>query len=107
MINSALERQVKSSDELVHRLIEERDEKKLLDSNVHPSSSCTINFAQTNPQPSGTSVGGTSQPNPSTQPMNHYYSRTTIHGLAPTGGMPQQTMTNMFGLGYTHTSPSF
>jgi hypothetical protein len=50
MINSALERQAKSSDELVRRLIEERDGEKLADSNVNPSpSSCAINFAQTYP----------------------------------------------------------
>jgi hypothetical protein len=50
MINSVLERQAKSSDELVHRLIEERDGGKLANSNVNPSSSsCTVNFAQTNP----------------------------------------------------------
>jgi hypothetical protein len=66
MINFTLERQVKSNDELMRRLIEERDEKKLVDSNVNPSSSSYIvNFAQNNPQPSGTSAGGTSQPNPS------------------------------------------
>jgi hypothetical protein len=62
MINSALERQAKSSNKLMCRLIEEQDEKKLVDSNVHASSSSSyiINFAQTNPQPSGTLVGGTS-----------------------------------------------
>jgi hypothetical protein len=60
MINSALVRQVKSSDELMHRLIEERDRKNLVNFNVDPSSSCAVNFSQTNPQPSGTS-----QPNPS------------------------------------------
>jgi hypothetical protein len=51
MINSVLERQAKSSDELVRRLIEELDGKKLVDSNVNPSSSssCAVNFAQTNP----------------------------------------------------------
>jgi hypothetical protein len=53
MINSALERQVKSSDKLMRRLIEEREEKKLADSNINPpSSSCAGNFAQTNPQTS-------------------------------------------------------
>jgi hypothetical protein len=61
MINYALERQARSSDELMRRLIEERDGKKLANSNVNPpSSSCTFNFAQTNPQPSGTLAGGTS-----------------------------------------------
>jgi hypothetical protein len=66
MINFALERQAKSSDELVRRLIEQRDGKKLVDSDVNPSSSCAINFAQTNPQTSGTSVGDTTMSNPST-----------------------------------------
>jgi hypothetical protein len=88
LINSAFEKQAKSSDELTRRLIEEQDGKKLADSNVHPSSSsCAFNFAQTNPQPSGTSVGGTTQPNPSAQPMNHFHSRTTVDGSAPTFGM--------------------
>jgi hypothetical protein len=70
IINSVLERQAKSSNELIHRLIEERDGEKLVDSNVHTSSSCTINFAQNNSQPSGTLAGGTSQPHPSAKPMN-------------------------------------
>jgi hypothetical protein len=108
MINSTLERQARSSDELMRILIEERDEKKLLDSNVNPSSSsCVFNFAQMNPQSSGTSVGGTSQPNPSAQPMNHFYSRTTIESLAPVDGMPQQSGASMFGQGYANTAPSF
>jgi hypothetical protein len=66
MINSVLERQAKSSNELMRRLIEERDEKKLVDSNVHASSSsssCIVNFAQANPQPSGTLTDNISQPN--------------------------------------------
>jgi hypothetical protein len=84
MINSALERQAKSSDKLVHRLIEERDRKILIDYSFNPSSSsCTVNFTQTNAQMSGTSVGITIMPNPSTQLMNHFYSRTTMDGLAP------------------------
>jgi hypothetical protein len=107
MINSALERQAKRSDELMRRLIEEWDGKKLVDSNVNHSSSCAVNFAQTNPQPSGTSVGRTSQPNPSTQPMNHFHSQTTIDGSAPDSGMPYQTTANMFEQGYRHTAPSF
>jgi hypothetical protein len=48
MINSALERQVKSSNEMMHRLIEESDGKKFVDPNVHASSSpssCGVNFA--------------------------------------------------------------
>jgi hypothetical protein len=61
-----LERQAKSSDELVRRLIEERDRKKLADSNINPSSSsCIANFTQTNPQTSGASASGTTLPNPS------------------------------------------
>jgi hypothetical protein len=48
MINSVLKRQAKSIDKLVCRLIEEQDRKKLVDSNVNPSSSsCAVNFAQT------------------------------------------------------------
>jgi hypothetical protein len=39
--------------------------------------------------------------------MNHFHSRTNIEGSAHTFGMPQQTMTSMFGLGYWHTAPSF
>jgi hypothetical protein len=75
MINSVLERQAKCSDELMHRLIEERDRKKLVDFNVNPYSSyCAINFSHTNPQTSGTSVGGATMPNPSAQPMNHFNS---------------------------------
>jgi hypothetical protein len=108
MINSALERQAKSSNELMSRMIEERNRKKLVDSSVHASSSsCVVNFAQTNPQPSGTSVGGTSQPNPSAQLMNHFYRQTTNDGSAPTCGVPQQTMTSMFGQGYMHEVPIF
>jgi hypothetical protein len=52
MINSTLERQAKSTDELLHRLIEEWDGKKHSDANVNSSSStCAINFAQTNAEP--------------------------------------------------------
>jgi hypothetical protein len=47
MINSALERQAKSTDELLRRLIEEQDGKKHSDANVNPSA-CALNFAQTN-----------------------------------------------------------
>jgi hypothetical protein len=72
MINSTLKRQANSSDELMRRLIEERDGKKLVDSNVHPSSYCTVNFAQTNPQPSDTSIGGITQSNPSAQSIKHF-----------------------------------
>jgi hypothetical protein len=65
MINSALERQVKSIDELLRRLIEERDGGKHDDSNAKPSSSTSaVNFAQINSHTSGPSVGGTSMPNP-------------------------------------------
>jgi hypothetical protein len=85
MINSALERQAKSTYELLRKLIEERDGKKLDATSANPSSSTyAVSFTQTNPQTSGPSVDGTSMPNPSTQPMNHFYSRTTIEGLAPT-----------------------
>jgi hypothetical protein len=46
-------------------------------------------------------------PNPSAQPVNHFHSRTTIVGSAPTFGMPQQTMASIFGQGYTHIAPIF
>jgi hypothetical protein len=39
--------------------------------------------------------------------MNHIHSQTTIQGSTPTFEMPQQTTTNMFGQGYTQTTPSF
>jgi hypothetical protein len=83
---------------------------KLDHSNVNPSSSsssCIVNFAQTNTQTSGTLAGGTTVPNPSAQMMNHFHSWTTIDGSAPTFGMPQQTIASMFGQGFTHTMPSF
>jgi hypothetical protein len=90
MINSVLERQAKSTGELLRRLIEEWDGKKLETTSVNPSSStCAVSFTQTNPQTSGASVTDTSMPNPSVQPINHFHSRTTIEGSAPTFGMPQ------------------
>jgi hypothetical protein len=107
MINSALERQAKSTDELLRRLIVERDGKKLDTTSANPSSStCTVNFTQTNPHTSGPSTGGTSMPNPSAQPMNHFHSRTTIDGLAHNLGMPQQATTNMYnGRAYNRPHP--
>jgi hypothetical protein len=108
MINSALERQVKSTDELLHRLIEECDGKRLDAIRSNPSSStCTVGFTQTNPHTSGPSAGSISMPNPSAQPMNHFHSRTTIEGSAPSLGMPQQATASMYGQGYIHTTPSF
>jgi hypothetical protein len=81
MINSALERQAKSTDELLRRLIEERDRKKLDASSINPSfSTCAVSFTQTNPHTSGASVGNTSMPNPSAQPVNHFHNRITIEG---------------------------
>jgi hypothetical protein len=75
MINSALERQAKNTDVLLHSLIEEQDGKKLDATSANPSSStCAISFAQTNPHISGPLTGGTSMPNPSVQPMNHFHS---------------------------------
>jgi hypothetical protein len=48
---------------------------KLADSNANPSSSsCAVNFTQTNPQISDISVDDTTMPNPSAQPMNHFHS---------------------------------
>jgi hypothetical protein len=98
MINSALERQAKSTDELLRRLIEERDRKKLDATSANPSSStCAVDFTQTNPHTSGPSAGGTSMPNPSAQPMNHFHSRTTVEGLTPNLGMSQEATTSMYG----------
>jgi hypothetical protein len=75
LINFALERQAKSTDELLCRLIEDRDRKKLDTTSTNPSSStCTINFTQTNPHTSGPSTGGTSMLNLSAQLMNHFHS---------------------------------
>jgi hypothetical protein len=83
MINSVLERQAKSTDELLHRLTEERDGKKLNTTSANPSSSTyAVNFTQTNPHTSSPSAGGTSLPNPSAQPMNHFHSQTTIKGFS-------------------------
>jgi hypothetical protein len=90
MINSALESQAKSTNELLRRLIEERDGKKLGSTSVNSSSSTyTISFTQTNPHTSSALAGSTSMPNPSAQLMNHFQSRTTIEGLAPAFGMLQ------------------
>jgi hypothetical protein len=108
MVNSALGRQAESTDELLRRLIEERDEKKHSDANVNPSSStCAVNFAQTNTHTSGPLVGGTTMPNPSAQSVNHFHSRTTIECLAPNLGKSQQTVAILYGQGYTHTAHSF
>jgi hypothetical protein len=94
--------------ELLHRLIEERDEKKLDDTSVNPSSfTCAVSFTQTNPHTSGALAGSTSMLNPLAEQVIHFHNRTTIEGLAPTFGMPQQNTTNMFGQGYTQTAPSF
>jgi hypothetical protein len=98
MINSALERQAKSTDELLRRLIEERDGKKLVATSANPSSSaCPISFTQINSHTSGPSVGGTSMLNPTIQSMNHFHSRTTIEDSTPNLGMPQQAMASMYG----------
>jgi hypothetical protein len=89
MIDSTLKRQAKSTDELLRRLIEERDWKKPDATKVNPSpSTCAVSFTQSNPHTSGPSAGGTSMSNPSAQPMNHFHSRTTIEGSAPSFGMP-------------------
>jgi hypothetical protein len=75
MIDSALERQAKSTDELLCRLIEERDRKKLDATSVNPSSYiCVVSFTQINQHTSSPSVGGTSMFNPSAQTMNHFHS---------------------------------
>jgi hypothetical protein len=46
-------------------------------------------------------------PNSSAQLVNHFQSWTTIEGLTPNLGMPQQTTASMFEQGYTHTTPNF
>jgi hypothetical protein len=75
MINSMLERQAKSTNELLRRLIEEHDGKKLNGTSINPSSStCAISFGQTNRKTSGASVGGTSMPNPLVYLVNHFHS---------------------------------
>jgi hypothetical protein len=108
MINSALERQAKSTDELLRRLIEEWDGKEYSGPNVNSSpSTSAVSFAPINPHTSGPSAGDTSMPNPSAQPMNHFHIRTTIEGSAPNLGMPQQAMASMYGQGYTNTAPGF
>jgi hypothetical protein len=108
MINSALEKQAKGTDELLRRLIEERDGKKLDNLNIrHFSSSCAVNFSQTNPHTSGALTGDTTMSNPFAQPVNHFHSRTTIEGSAPTFRMSQQTTTSIFRQGYTQTTLSF
>jgi hypothetical protein len=89
-------------------LIEEWDRKKHNDANVNPSSStCAVNFSQTNPHTSCPPAGGTTMPNTSAQPMNHFHSRTTIKGSTPNLEMSQQTTASIYGQGYTHTAPSF
>jgi hypothetical protein len=107
LINSALERQAKSTDELLRRLIVERNGKKHNDSIVNPSSTNVVGFPQINPHTSGPSAGGTLMPNPFGQPVNHFHSQTTIKSSAPNLGMPQQTTTSMFRQGCTHTTLSF
>jgi hypothetical protein len=90
MINFALERQAKSTDELLCRLIEDKDGKKLDATNDHPSSStCAVSFTQTNPHISGPLVDDTSMPNPSAQQVSHFHGRTTIEGSTPTFGVLQ------------------
>jgi hypothetical protein len=81
---------------------------KLDATSANPSSStCAVSFTKTNPHTSGPSVGGISMSNPFAQLVNHFDSRTTIAGSAPTFGMPQRTMASMFEQGYIHTAPSF
>jgi hypothetical protein len=89
MIDYALERPAKSTNQLLRRLIEEHDGKKLDAIKVNPSSStCVVSFTQTNPHTSDPSMSGTSMANPSAQLVNHFYSQTTIEGSTLTFGMP-------------------
>jgi hypothetical protein len=100
--------QAKSTDELLRRLIEELDGKKLDAASTNPSSStCAISFTQTNPNTSGPLAGSTAMPNPSAQPVNHFHSRTTIEGTTLNLGMPQQSTPSMYGQRYMNTAPSF
>jgi hypothetical protein len=107
MINSASERQGKSSDELMRRLIEERDGKNLLILMLILLLLLALLILLKPIQTSGTLAGGTTMLNPSAQSMNHFHSQTTTDGSAPTFGMLQQTMTSMFRQRYMHTTPSF
>jgi hypothetical protein len=67
MISSVLERQAKTTDELLCKLIEERVGKKHDDSSTnHSSSTCVVSFTQTNPHTIGPSVGDTSMLNRTT-----------------------------------------
>jgi hypothetical protein len=98
MINSVLERQAKSTDELLRRLIEERDGKKLDATSVSPSSStCAVSFTQINPHTCGPSTGNTSMSNPSVQQKNHFHNQTTIEDSTPTFRVWQQTSASMYG----------
>jgi hypothetical protein len=74
MINSTLESQAKSTDELLRRLIEGWDGKKHDSTGVNASSSssCAVSFTQTNRHTSGTLVGDTTMPNPCVQQVNNY-----------------------------------
>jgi hypothetical protein len=75
MTDSALEKQAKSTDELLRKLIEEWDGKNPDATKVNSfSSTCAISFTQTNPHTSGPLAGGNSMSNPSVQPMNHFHS---------------------------------
>jgi hypothetical protein len=72
MINSTLESQVKSTDELLRRLIEGWDGEKHDSTGVNASCfSCAVSFTQTNRHTSGTSVGETIIPNPCVQQVNN------------------------------------
>jgi hypothetical protein len=75
MINYALDKQAKSTNELLRRLIEKWNGKKLDATSANPSSStCAVSFTQTNPHKSGPSTSDTSMPNPTAQPVNHFHS---------------------------------
>jgi hypothetical protein len=79
MINFVLKRQAKNTDKLLSRWIEEWDGKKHYATSVNSfSSTYVVSFTQTNLHTSGPSTGGTSMPNPSAQPVNHFHRRTTI-----------------------------
>jgi hypothetical protein len=87
MINSTLERQAKSTDEQLCRLIEERDGKKLtLLASILLLLLVLLVLLKV---------------------IHHFYSPTTIEGLIPTFEVLQQTTASMFWQGYMQTAPIF
>ena len=96
LIDATLGWLAKASDQLMRRLLEERDGKQDVDAHVSVSSSSGGSYvAPTNNPPSVTSAGSVPPLNTQTQPTGHYHSRTTIGGSAPMYGMPLEFMTGV------------